>query len=100
MQKKVEDVINDHATNYADQPMFLYYALQLIHGVWSAPDRFLSKCGVPSLEMVGTEYLQEVMSNYCALNVMLDEVIANLTCTLEANNMIENTVSSNILGSL
>lgn len=32
------------------------------------------------------------MRNYCALNVMMDEAIANLTCALEANGMGSNTI--------
>jgi arylsulfatase A-like enzyme len=48
MQTKAEVAITDHAENYADQPMFLYYAMQLIHGDWTAPDVFKDRCGVPS----------------------------------------------------
>ena len=32
--KKVEQVIEDHATNHADQPMFLYYSIELLHKPW------------------------------------------------------------------
>jgi arylsulfatase A-like enzyme len=92
LQAKVEEMIHDHATNYRDQPMFLYYALQLIHGVWSAPSTYLDRCGMPSIDEVGTEYLQGVIYNYCALNVMLDEAIANLTCSLEKHGMADNTI--------
>jgi arylsulfatase A-like enzyme len=90
MQMKAEAAIAEHAENYADQPMFLYYAMQLIHGVWSAPEAYVERCGVP--ETIANDYLQTVESQYCALNLMLDETVANLTCALESNGMAENTI--------
>lgn len=90
MQTKAEAAIADHANNYSDQPMFLYYAMQLIHGVWSAPDSYLARCGVPT--SIDDEYTRNVTYNYCALNVMLDEAVANLTCALETYGMADNTI--------
>eukprot|EP00595_Chromulina_sp_UTEXLB2642_P000323 CAMPEP_0196761698 /NCGR_PEP_ID=MMETSP1095-20130614/1002_1 /TAXON_ID=96789 ORGANISM="Chromulina nebulosa, Strain UTEXLB2642" /NCGR_SAMPLE_ID=MMETSP1095 /ASSEMBLY_ACC=CAM_ASM_000446 /LENGTH=1008 /DNA_ID=CAMNT_0042111583 /DNA_START=472 /DNA_END=3501 /DNA_ORIENTATION=- len=92
LQSKAEYAIADHATNYPNQPMFMYYAMQLIHGVWSAPDEFLDRCGYPDTTDEISGYLSDVMGNYCALNVMLDEAITNLTCTLESYGMADNTV--------
>jgi arylsulfatase B/arylsulfatase I/J len=89
-QSKVEDVIAKHAANHADEPMFIYYAMQLIHGVWSAPQNYLDRCGVPATAELD-DYYDSVEYNYCGLNVMLDEAIANLTCALEKNNMADNT---------
>jgi arylsulfatase A-like enzyme len=91
LQSKAEMVIKDHAANFADEPMFLYYAMQLIHGVWSAPQTFLDRCGSPTDDATD-DYVQSVEYNYCALNVMLDEAIANLTCTLEQSGMGDNTI--------
>eukprot|EP01035_Chromulina_nebulosa_P019145 gene19145-24984_t len=83
-QQKAENVIKLHAENYSNKPMFLYYALQLIHNPYTAPEIYKSRCGEPSDN--------EDLWNYCGLNVMLDEVVANLTCTLEANGFSENTL--------
>ena len=90
MQTKAEAAIADHAAKYSDQPMFLYYAMQLIHGEWSAPASYLQRCGVPTT--VTDEYVRNVTQNYCALNVMLDEAVANLTCALETYGMADNTI--------
>jgi arylsulfatase A-like enzyme len=90
METKAEAAIADHAANYSGQPMFLYYAMQLIHGVWDAPDSYLKRCGMP--EGIADEYVRNVTYNYCALNVMLDEAVANLTCALEAHGMANNTI--------
>jgi arylsulfatase A-like enzyme len=90
MQTKAEAVIADHAENYADQPMFLYYAMQLIHGVWSAPQDYLDRCGMPESDT--DDYVNSVEYNYCALNVMLDEAVGNLTCALQSNGMAANTI--------
>jgi arylsulfatase B/arylsulfatase I/J len=92
LEAKAEAVIADHASNFQDKPMFLYYALQLIHGNWSAPQAFLSRCQRPTDDDISESYVREVEYNYCALNVMLDEVIANLTCTLDKYGMSSNTV--------
>ena len=90
MQTKAEKAIQNHVENYSNQPMFLYYPMQLIHGVWSAPESFLERCGMPST--ISDESVRNITYNYCALNVMLDEAIANLTCTLKLHGMAENTV--------
>lgn len=90
LQSKAEAAIADHVTNYSDQPMFLYYAMQLIHGVWAAPDTYLDRCADPT--SVDDDYVASVEYKYCAMNVMMDEAIANLTCTLKALNRYENTI--------
>jgi arylsulfatase A-like enzyme len=92
LQSKVEQLIADHATNHADQPLFLYYAMQLIHGVWAAPEEYLQRCSFPSSSSVEDDYVRDVEYKYCAMNIMLDEAIANLTCTLESFDMVDNTV--------
>lgn len=110
MQNKAEEAIADHVKNNADKPMFLYYAMQLIHAPFSAPQIYLDRCGGPVATQVkgqgkggpkgqGGQGGQNVDAgqsadalNYCALNVMLDEAIANLTCSLETHGMADNTV--------
>ena len=91
LNKKAEEIIFKHADEYDDHPMFLYYAMQLIHGQWSAPTSYLNRCGTSEDASVD-DYVQDVEYNYCALNVMLDEAIANLTCTLERAGMADNTI--------
>jgi arylsulfatase A-like enzyme len=88
-EEKAEDAIKDWYENYSNQPFFLYYALQLMHTPFEAPTRFLERCASSDLDdgTDGTRY-----QTYCALNVMLDEVIANLTCTLEHFGMSESTI--------
>ena len=90
LQRKAEEAISFHAANHSDSPMFLYYALQLIHGYWSAPEDYLSRCEFPST--LSDDYVGSVEYNYCALNVMLDEAIANLTCALKLYGRSDNTV--------
>ena len=90
MELKAEEAIKEHVINYPNQPMFLYYAMQLIHGVWAAPDIYKERCGIPST--ITDTYRQDVTYNYCALNVMLDEAIANLTCALETSELSDNTI--------
>lgn len=96
-QKKAEGIIKQHAEEYEDTPMFLYYAMQLIHAPWTAPEEYLSRCNRSfSSYHMDDEYtidnLQDHFDNYCGLNLMMDEAIANLTCTLERYGFAENTL--------
>ena len=89
-QQKAEDAIWDWHDNYNNQPFFLYYATQIIHGTLEAPDVFMERAELP----VGIEdkLTGFNMKKYVALNLMLDEIIANITCTLEAAGMADNTI--------
>lgn len=84
--KKAEEVIADHSKNYPDQPLFLYYGSQLIHTSWSAPQSYIDRCGVEE----GTASTSTL--TYCAMNLLLDEAIGNLTCALDKYDMNDNTV--------
>lgn len=87
-QSKVEDVIASHAANHQDEPMFLYYAAQLVHADWAAPKSYQARCTGPD----DITENQKTYLTYCAMNLMLDEVLANVTCALERHNMAQNTV--------
>lgn len=82
---KAEAAIKNHVANYPEQPMFMYYAMQLIHSPWTAPDVYLDRCEA----LGGTNSTER---NYCGLNLMLDEAIANLTCTIESAGIASNTI--------
>ena len=81
--EKVQMMIADHAENYSDLPMFLYYALQLVHFPREAPDNYVERC---------SHSYSDDAAIYCAQNLMLDEAIANLTCSLKSNGMYNNTI--------
>ncbi len=83
-QQRAEAIIADHALNHASQPMFMYYASQLIHETWAAPAHFIARC-VDSTSNLAQQ-------TYCGMNLMLDEVVGNLTCALEASGMLDNTL--------
>ena len=42
--QRAEKVIADHSMNYPSQPMFLYFASQLIHDPFEAPVEYQAKC--------------------------------------------------------
>ena len=91
LQSRAEKVIHHHVANYPDSPMFLYYAMQLIHADWTAPQAFLDRCDYPDTESL-SEYDETVLWNYCGMNVMVDEAVNNLTCLLESYDMTNNTI--------
>jgi arylsulfatase A-like enzyme len=92
MQSKVEKVIADHVTFYEDQPLFLFYSMPLMGGSWQAPQEFLARCAYPRNEYIQDDVIANHEYNYCGLNVMIDEAIANLTCAIESYGLANNTV--------
>ena len=60
--------------------MYLYQHLS----DWAAPTHFIERCNVNGASAD--------KSVYCAMNLMLDEVVANITCSLGKAGMAENTV--------
>eukprot|EP01034_Spumella_vulgaris_P023024 gene23024-29212_t len=91
-QMKAEAAIANHAANYSTQPMFLYYASQLIHTKWAAPEVFLNRCDNHIASAKAQHETGEDEVTYCAMNLMLDEVVGNLTCALERHDMANNTI--------
>ena len=88
-QNKAESFISSHSTKYGTStPFFLYYSMQLIHSPISAPDIYVSRCHSSTVD---DDYKADTERNYCGLNVMLDEAIANLTCSLNNYGYNENT---------
>ncbi len=91
LQNKAEDVLKYHAENYNSQPLFLLYSMQLVHDVWTAPDRFLERCSYPNNDTM-SDMLKGIEYQYCGMNLMLDEAIANLTCAMETYGFVDNTI--------
>lgn len=107
---KAVDAISNHAVSYSDQPMFLMMASQLIHAPWQAPDFYFKKCEVTmaSYTAATTAHAASNVSNnvsnstrnrptidqinYCAMNLLLDESVKNITCALEKYGLANNTI--------
>eukprot|EP01035_Chromulina_nebulosa_P018292 gene18292-23973_t len=88
-EDKAEYFIQEHSEKHPNKPMFMYYAMQLIHEPWTAPDIYLSRCVDLATDLNAST---DISPNYCGMNVMMDEAIANLTCTLSQYGMSDNTV--------
>lgn len=88
-QQKAQDMIAQHANISPNKPMFLYYPMQLIHYPWMAPDTYKDRCALPTIE---DDYVDSDMQSYCAMNVILDEALTNLTCTLNTYGYNDNTL--------
>jgi arylsulfatase A-like enzyme len=82
--EKAVEVISRHATDYSNSPMFMYFASQLVHTPNQAPTYYLERCGYTGVE--------NDLVSFCAMNLMLDEIIYNITCALQTNNMWQNTL--------
>ena len=89
-QSKVESVLATHSTEYPDTPMFLYYAMQLVHSPWDAPDEYTSRCSNP--DSILDDDVNSDVWNYCGMMLMMDEAIANLTCALKSYGMNDNLI--------
>jgi arylsulfatase B len=88
-ETKAEEAIAYHASRFPKKPMFMYYAMQLVHSPYEAPQRFIDRCMDPSLS---DDLASSDLYNFCAMNLMLDEAVANLTCSLKANGMNDNSI--------
>ena len=90
MQDKAEAMIASHYKSYgAKKPFFLYYSMQMIHSPLSAPDVYINRCHKPT--SISDDTVYDTERNYCAMNVMLDEAVANLTCSLNNYGYSDNT---------
>jgi hypothetical protein len=90
-QEKVEHAIREHALHHKHEPMFLYYSMQLIHMPWMAPEIYRQRCAIPG-QNLGNQSMIDDSWNYCAMNVMMDEALANLTCALNDYGFGDNTL--------
>jgi arylsulfatase A-like enzyme len=91
LSRRAEMAIKEHVESYPNQPMFFYYAMQLVHGEWAVDERFSERCRYQETDATNpTAYELEV--TYCGMNLMLDEAMANLTCALNENGMDKNTI--------
>ncbi len=59
----------------------LFVLLSCFTGVWAAPPHFIELCSVNTS-------IAELERTYCAMNLMLDETVGNLTCALKENGMV------------
>jgi len=82
--EKAKKIIEAHATYKKGTPMFLYYASQLCHNPVEAPQHYIAQC--QDATATATE------ATYCAMNLVLDEIVGDLTCSLKDNGMYDNTL--------
>src|SRR6476659_384581 len=74
------DFINRHAA----QPFFLYLAYNAVHGPYEAP---------PDNYMQRVSYITDPARRvYAAMTVALDDGVGQVLATLQANNLLENTL--------
>ena len=77
------------------QPFFMYYASDLAHNPYVAPDYYLYRCSdliTPNSMGDDDGYDQKEKLARCAMMLVLDETIGNLTCKLESLGLAENTL--------
>lgn len=88
-QQKVESFIEEHRQSGNGAPMFLLYESQLMHyPLDEAPDIYKARCSPDVIPDDTNAYAR----NYCAMNVMLDEIVYNTTCKLAKEGMLDNTL--------
>jgi arylsulfatase A-like enzyme len=94
-QSKVNEVISAHIDKYNDMPMFMYYSIPGLDNLISpitAPSQYLSHCELPSEESIPSSSIRNDVYQYCGLKVMINEVLANLTCALQQSGVDKNLV--------
>ena len=74
------DFINRHAA----EPFFLYLAYNAVHLPYDTP---------PEMYLERVSYITDPnRKNYAAMTVALDDGVGKVLATLEANNLLENTL--------
>lgn len=89
-EEKAEAAILDHVTNYKSQPLFLYYGSQLVHSNWAAPQSYIDRCTAELSQSMDDADVSA--STYCAMNLLMDEAVGNLTCALDKHGLSDNTL--------
>merc|ERR1711998_483396 len=99
LQKKGEAMLEAAAERKTSdgtvQPFFMYFASDLAHNPYVAPDYYLDRCGyhVSPYSMDDDDgYDAEEKLARCAMMLILDETIGNLTCKLESLGLADNTL--------
>ena len=74
------DFINRHAA----EPFFLYLAYNAVHSPYETP---------PEIYLERVSYITDPdRQNYAAMVVALDDGVGQVLATLQANNLLENTL--------
>jgi arylsulfatase I/J len=85
IQTKAIEAIKYHAENYEGTPMFMYYATPLTHSPYDEiPDDYLNRCYASPKSSL---FLEK-----CAMIVMVNEFVQNISCVLQQYNMWDNTL--------
>jgi len=87
LQDKVERAMDAHVNTYGTStPLFLYYAPELVHDPYEAPEYYLDMCTSPNNDnYADNEY-------YCAMKIIFDEVMANTTCKMVSTGLAWNSL--------
>jgi len=82
-----EGVVRAHPASAGDDaPLFLYFPLQNVHSPLEAPDEWVARCPAHQFPNVDRR-------TYCAMTLLADSAIKNVTDALAANNqMLDDTV--------
>ncbi len=89
---KVENFLGEYSEKDTDAPFFLYFASDLAHSPYVAPEYYVERCNDSIIVNNSTEDDIEAIKRKCAMMLVLDETIGNLTCKLESLGMAENTL--------
>ena len=84
---------DDHGGD-AWQPLFLYYAPPLVHTPFQAPDEYIARCG--GFDGYDDDDADAAVRKdtraYCAMIVMFDESLANVSCAVDRLGWQDDTL--------
>ena len=92
LMHKVEDFLDRHVAKDSDEPFFLYFASDLAHSPYISPDYYDERCSQFTILNNHTDDDITGIKKKCAMMLVLDETIGNLTCKLESLGLAENTL--------
>lgn len=83
MTSRAVEIIENHAANNADDPMFLYYAYPNAHAPLEVPSEYEALC---------SSITDTTRKTYCGMLAAMDASIANVTAALDSTGLRDNTL--------
>lgn len=97
ISEKVDEYIEEYAQE--DKPFFLYYSSDLVHVPYDTAAIYKERCiNMRNTTTIYTDLSTEGLTTedeelaYCGMILQLDEAVANVTCTLKAQGVYDNTI--------
>ena len=92
LSHKVQGFLEEHVSRNTSEPFFMYFASDLAHNPYISPYYYNDRCSEYAILNNNTDDDIFGIQEKCAMMLILDETIGNLTCKLESLGLADNTL--------